>query len=444
LKASPYSAALRHFARALPSSYKWESILHTLLPSAVRMVGAGFQFLSTVIVARTLGDGPSASFFFWSSVLMTSGPIATFGLEQIALRNVPRLQRDNPEAVGHFVANLRAISVLLSFLIGLGWIVYAVVSQPAPGGAQLWHFLPPVLLGSIAVALINGESFKGLSRPVMGAVYGHLLPVSLFFITVTLFAKHLQSPGILTLYTGSYLVGALAARYASGGEFTKRFLAWPDRATFRSLIREGFPVCVVSLFGALGFIVPLAFFELTRPAPEVSHLTAAFRISILFIVLSAAIHSVFAPALSRSAELPNPLRPVFAVYGKAIAIALAVLGLPLGFGIAFPELVMSVFGDEFHDGAAPLRLLLLIQLVSLIFGPVPHLLLMTGHTSFLARLGIVKFITVVLLSVIFIPKHGGSGMVYAMGISFIGEEIVGLAYAYFKLRKPHPGEDAAT
>jgi O-antigen/teichoic acid export membrane protein len=404
------------------------------------MIGAGFQFLSTVIVARTLGDGPGASFFFWSSVLMTSGPIATFGLEQIALRNVPRLQRDKPEAVGHFVANLRSISVLLSFLIGLVWVTYAVLSQPAPGGVHLWHFLPPVLLGSIAVALINGEALKGLSRPVMGAVYGHLLPVSLFFILVALFAKHLQSPGILTLYTGSYLIGALAARYASGAEFTKRFWAWPDRATFRSLIREGFPVCVVNLFGALGFIIPLAFFELTRPAPEVSHLTAAFRISILFIVLSAAIHSVFAPALSRSAELPNPLRPVFTVYGKAIVIALAMLGLPLGFGIAFPELVMSVFGDEFHGGGAPLRLLLLIQLASLIFGPVPHLLLMTGHTVFLARIGIVKFIAVVLLSILFIPKYGGSGMVYAMGISFIAEEIVGLAYAYFKLRNPHSVE----
>jgi O-antigen/teichoic acid export membrane protein len=408
------------------------------------MVGAGFQFLSTVIVARTLGDGPSASFFFWSSVLMTSGPIATFGLEQIALRNVPRLQRDQPEEVGRFVAHLRAISVLLSFLIGLGWIVYAVFNEPASGGMQIWHFLPPLLLGSIAVALINGEAFKGLSRPVMGSIYGHLLPVSLFFITVTLFAKHLQSPGILTLYTGSYLIGALAARYAGGGEFRKQFFVWPDRATFRTLLGDGFPVCLVSLFGALGFIVPLSYFEMTQPAAEVSHLTAAFRISILFIVLSTAIHGVFAPALSRSAELPNPLRPVFIVYGKAILIALAVLGLPLGFGIAFPELVMSVFGDEFHDGAGPLRLLLLVQLASLLFGPVPHLLLMTGHTVFLARIGILKFISIVVLSLLFIPKYGGSGMVYAMGISFVGEEIAGLVYAYLKLKNQRDAEPAVS
>lgn len=406
------------------------------------MVGAGFQFLSTVIVARTLGDGPSASFFFWSSVLMTSGPIATFGLEQIALRNVPRIHRDNPGEIDRYVAHLRTIAVLLSFLIGLGWVVYAVMSHPTPGEVRLWHFLPPVLLGAIAIALINGEAFKGLSRPVMGSIYGHLLPVSLFFLSVTLFAKHLGSPGILSLYTGSYVIGALAARYAHGGDFRKRFLAWPDRATLRSLLAEGFPICLVSFFGALGFIVPLTFFELTRSPDEVSHLTAAFRISILFVVLSAAIHSVFAPALSRSAELPNPLRPVFLVYGKAILIALAVLGLPLGFGIAFPEWVMSVFGEEFHSGAAPLRLLLLLQLASLVFGPVPHLLLMTGHTIFLARIGIVKFISTVLLSLLFIPRYGGSGMVYAMGLSFVGEEIAGLTYAYRKLKTKPKGAAA--
>lgn len=406
------------------------------------MVGAGFQFLSTVIVARTLGDGPSANFFFWSSVLMTSAPIATFGLEQIALRNVPRLHRDNPENVGRFVAHLRAISVLLSFLIGLGWVAYAVMSPPAPGEVRLWHFLPPVLLGAIAVALINGEAFKGLSRPVMGSIYGHLLPVSLFFLSVSLFAKYLGSPGILTLYTGSYLIGALAARHTGGGDFRKCFLIWPDRTTLRALLGEGFPICLVSVFGALGFIVPLAFFELTRPAAEVSHLTAAFRISILFAVLSAAIHSVFAPALSRSAELPDPLRPVFLVYGKAILIALAALALPLGFGIAFPDRVMSIFGAEFHEGAAPLRLLLLLQLISLVLGPVPHLLLMTGHTVFLARIGVVKFISVVLLSLYFIPRHGGSGMVYAMGLSFVGEEIAGLIHAFRKLRT-EPNREAA-
>jgi O-antigen/teichoic acid export membrane protein len=122
------------------------------------------------------------------------------------------------------------------------------------------------------------------------------------------------------------------------------------------------------------------------------------------------------------------------VYGKAIGIALLTLGLPVTLGMMFPGAVMAVFGEEFHDGAAPLRLLLLIQLISLMMGPVPYLLLMTGHTAFLARLGIVKLVVVVGLSVVLIPRFGGSGMVVAMGIAFLGEGLTGIAYAVAKMR----------
>ncbi len=411
-----------------------ERALRTLLPSAVRMVGAGFQFLSTVMVARTLGDGPGAPFFFWSSVLMTSGPIATFGLEQVALRNIPRLEREGGEAVAGFVANLRAMSLALSLLLGLGWMGYALVTEAAPGGFRLWHLLPLFAQGAIALTLINGEALKGLSRPVLGSIFGHVLPVGLFCGLVALMARRLDATEILALYTGSFVLGAVLARFAPGGAFRGRFVLWPDPAAMRVLLREGFPVCCVSLFGALGFIVPLAICEILRPAAEVSHLTAAFRISILFIVLSGAIHGVFAPALSRSAELVRPLRPVMRVYGRSIAIALFALGLPLIFGIVFPEAVMSVFGDEFREGSASLRLLLVLQLLSLLMGPVPYLLLMTGHTVFLARIGIVKLVLIVFLSFALIPIYGGVGMVMAMGVGFLGEGVVGVAYAVAQMR----------
>lgn len=421
----------------LPLRFLVAKILHTLMPSAVRMIGAGFQFLSTVMVARSLGDGPSALFFFWSSVLMTSGPIASYGLEQIALRNVPRLEREGPGAVAAFVANLRAMSLALSLLLGLGWIVFAVSTEPAPGGFQSWHLLPLFAQGAIALTLINGEALKGLSHPVLGSIFGHVLPTGVFCVLVALAtfgAAEFDATEILALHTGSFVLGAVLARFAPGGAFRDRFVLWPDAGTFRTLLREGFPICCVSLFGALAFIIPLAICEVIRPAAEVSHLTAAFRVSILFVVLSGAIHSVFAPALSRSAEEERPLRPVMRVYGKAIGIALLTLGLPVILGMMFPGAVMAVFGEEFHDGAAPLRLLLLIQLISLMMGPVPYLLLMTGHTAFLARLGIVKLVVVVGLSVVLIPRFGGSGMVVAMGIAFLGEGLTGIAYAVAKMR----------
>lgn len=407
----------------------------TLAPSMVRMIGAGFQFLSTVIVARTLGDGPSAPFFFWTSVLMTSGPIATFGFEQLALKQVPRLEREGLLAVSRFVGNLRAIALVVSSVLGIIWIVYAVFAQQDGSGLQSWHFLPWLAQAAIALTLINGEALKGHSRPVLGNIFGHVLPVSLFSVALLVFASSLDANGILAVYAASFAAGALLAWFAPGKVFRTSFFRWPDPATLRSLLRDGFPVCCVSLFGALGFIVPLAICEVVLPAAEVSHLTAAFRIAILFIVISGTIHGVFAPALSRNAELEQPLRPVMRVYGKAIAIALISLGPPLLVGVAFPVQIMTVFGHDFIDGADALRMLLIIQLMSLMMGPVAHLLLMTGHTSFLARLGSLKLFVVVGLSALLVPRWGGVGMVIAMGIGFLCEGLIGVAYGVRKMHE---------
>jgi O-antigen/teichoic acid export membrane protein len=421
------------------------AMVGTLAPSVVRLGGAGLQFLSTVLVARALGDGPGALFFFWAAVLTTGAPIATFGLEQIALRQVPRTHRDAPESVARLVGVLRAISLVVSALLGGALVVYAAWPDAARSGIQLWHFLPPFALAGIALSLINGESLKGLSRPVLGTVYGHFLPVALFCVLVALFARRLEAPGILALYTGSYVVAALAARFAPDPVFRGRLVHRPSRVELNGLLREGGLVCCASLFGALGFILPLAILERSQPAAEVSHVTTAFRIAILFLVLASAVHGVFAPALSRAAEAARPLGPVFRTYGKAIMIATATLALPLGFGILFPELVMSVFGEGFRDGADVLRLLLIVQLASLLLGPVPHLVLMTGHTSFLARISAVKFVLAVALALLLVPRYGGIGMVAAMGIAFVGEEILGLAYVVAKLkaRDRHP-ESAAS
>lgn len=410
-----------------------EQLIQTLAPSAVRLIGAGFQFLSTVVVARSLGGESSAGFFFWSSILMTSGPIASYGLEQIALRNVPRLEAQGPDVVAHFVGNIRALSLALASLLGLGWALYATYTE-TNGGFHLWHLLPIAAQGAISITLINGEAFKGLSRPVFGSLYGHVLPTGIFCIFALMFAGKVESPGMIAAYTVSFVVGALLAKIAPGGDFRAHFISWPDKDTRQSLLREGLPVCCASLFGAFGFIIPLAICERMLPPAEISHLTAAFRIAILFVVLSGAIHGVFAPELSRSSQEPRPLRPVLRVYWKASGIALATLILPMMVGILYPTLTMSVFGEDFTQGALALELLLVLQLICLFLGPVAYLLLMTEHTVFLARLGMAKLVITVTLSTLLIPQYGSTGMVIAMGIAALIEAITGFSFAIVKMR----------
>jgi hypothetical protein len=67
---------------------------------------------------------------------------------------------------------------------------------------------------------------------------------------------------------------------------------------------------------------------------------------------------------------------------------------------------------------------------------------MTGHTVFLARIGIAKFALVTLLSLVLIPRCGGLGMVVAMGIAFLGEGLAGVAYTLLKMRRTSASTEA--
>lgn len=406
----------------------------TMLPPGIRLAGAGIQMLSTIIIARTLGDEGSAMFFFWSAILMSFVPVATYGLEQIALRNAPRVEAEGSMSVMNYLASLRTFAAGVALAIGAVLFLYAVFEHDRSEQFALWPFLLPIALASMTINMINGEALKGLSRPILGIVAGHFVPVTLFCICCALFANQVDSRGLLTFYTGSYLVAAFAVQFGPATEFRKLFSV-PKLSTVRELFREGFSVCCVNLFGAAAFILPLFILESLRPEEEVSYVTTAVRISILFSVLSTAIHSVFAPDLSRAGAKKNPGKALFRVYGKAIGISLAALSLPLLVGVFFPEFVMGIFGESFKNGSEVLRILLATKFLFLALGPVPYLLLMTNQTTLLARLGVAKLILSTALAFFLIPSLGGIGMVLALSIAFFIEDIVGLIWATKVIRK---------
>lgn len=412
-------------------------LLGVFFPPGVRLFGAGIQFLSTILIARHLGDAESAKFFFWSAVLTSFATVATFGQEHLVLRTVPRLKQSaSRKALVEYLSTVRGITLALSLVIGAGLIIYAIV-RGGNEGAQFssWFLLLPVTLGAMALLIINGEALKGLSHPSAGVFFGHFVPVSLFFGLILLNVNHLNSPLLVSLYAAAYLVGLILTRLGPSKMMRERLLSVPKLKAVKSTLAEGFPIFSSNALGALCYVIPLAVLEFSRPAAEVSYLTTSFRISILLSVLATAIHGVFAPQLSCAAEIPGNIRGVFRVYAKSTLFTFSALAIPSFIGIIFPEWVMSIFGEGFRAGAATLRWLLVSCTLSMFIGPVYQLLIMTGNTKFLAGSAVVKLLVVSTLSLLLIPRIGGVGMVVAMAIAFLGEEIVGIFWVVRKLRR---------
>lgn len=402
-----------------------------LTPPAVRLSGAGVQFLSTVMIARQLGDEKSALFFFWSAILTSFAPVATYGLEQIALRATPRM--DDPSQLKIYLGRLRFLSTTLALIIGIALMLYAMLRSGSPS-FEPWHLLLPFALAAMSLAIINGEALKGLSRPVAGIAFGHFVPVSLFCLLIVLNLNHLSSPFLICIYTAAWVTAQVLLRFGPIPSFRARLFSIPRRQTRSTILAEGFPVFCTNSLGALSYVVPLVLLDFLRPAEEVAYVTTSFRISILFAILATAIHGVFAPQLSKATAIPGNGREVGKVYLKITGITLLTLLVPYTIGIAFPDWVMSIFGKNFRAGADTLRLLLATGLFAIALGPILQLLLMIGKTRWMARLGILKLSLVTILSALLIPRYGGIGMVIAMATAFAIEEITGIILAYRHLR----------
>ncbi|MEM9016339.1 MAG: hypothetical protein AAGC68_04950 [Verrucomicrobiota bacterium] len=407
-----------------------------LSPPALRLLGAGIQFLSTVLIARQLGDVNSASFFFWAAILTSFAPIATYGLEHLALRTVPRLhQASQAQELASYLASIRTVSLLLSLVIGAGLVLYAILrGSPDSIRFQSWHLLLPLVLAAMALVLINGEALKGLAKPVSGVFFGHFVPVSLFCVLIALNLERLSSPFLIILYSIAYVSAVILIRLGPSSLLRVKTLSRPNRRQFQGILEEGFPVFATNALGALCFITPLMILDFSRPAPEVAYVTTSFRISILFTILAGAIHGVFAPQLSKAALNSENPGEIWRVYRRSTILTLLCLATPFAIGIILPDFVMSVFGEEFRAGAGTLRLLLIAGFLTLCLGPMLHLLLMTGNTRLLASLGSIKLFLVTVLSFLFVPEYGGIGMVCIMGGVFLIEAAAGLFLVALQIR----------
>lgn len=217
----------------LENAEKWRAaerlkeLYATFLPSGIRLGSAGVQFLSTILIARQLGDDGSALFFFWSALLVTAAPMASYGLEQLVLRDMPRLDGADPAEMDHYLRGVRGISLAFSILIGISMVIYGFLSD----GWNTWLLVLPIGICALSTTLINGEILKGLSRPVAGVLCGHFIPVTLFFFILAGFfslERELNSEAILVIWIACFVAATFLVKFSGRRELSGSHLRKPE------------------------------------------------------------------------------------------------------------------------------------------------------------------------------------------------------------------------
>ncbi|MEM9283438.1 MAG: lipopolysaccharide biosynthesis protein, partial [Verrucomicrobiota bacterium] len=343
------------------------------LPAGLRFGGAFLQLLVTVLIARFLGVKEAGIYFFWVALFSEAGQIATFGLDRLAVQQLPRLER-TAESISEFLAPLRVTALTIAAGLALVLCFYAVLSG-GPEARPTWWF-PMVFLAvaGVTMCFINAESMTGLSHPVLAILYKHTVPTVFILVTLALTGPRLTADIAMLAYAAAFFLVGFGAMLGPGFRGLGEVLRVPTKQQWKDFLRLGSPIFLNTLFCSLSFVIPLAVLEWTRTSDEVALLTTSFRIILLFGVLATAIYSLQMPDLSRAAHARD-VPEVFRIFRSAAWRGVLILGVPLIISFVFASPVMAIFGEGFEAGAVGLQIMMAFGFGALFLGPALQLLL---------------------------------------------------------------------
>jgi O-antigen/teichoic acid export membrane protein len=161
---------------------------------------------------------------------------------------------------------------------------------------------------------------------------------------------------------------------------------------------------------------------------------AAIRASMLISFLLVSMNSIIAPKIS-ALYVSNNLAELESMARKSAAL-LTVIATPIIFFIIlFPDMIMSIFGNEFSEGGQLLLILALGQFINVGTGSVGYLLIMSGNEVTMRNNTIIFGLLAIILNIWLVPRFGamGAALATAIGMSLLNISACVLVWRKLKI-----------
>lgn len=408
----------------------------TVLAFFLKVIGAGLAFAFNVAVARLLGAEGAGLYFLALSVTAIGSVIGRVGLDNALLRFIAThaTQEEWGKVKGVYALGMRMTiaasgAVTLIVFMFAPWIATELFNKSVLAEPMRW-----MSLSILPFALLNlqAESLKGLKR-IRDAIIiqGVGLPLISLFLIFPL-ATYAGITGVVFAYSlGALIVAALGAwawcsAISRHHDLTILF-------EFKELWRSCKPLFVVSLMNrAMMPWAPIMLLGIWASSEEVGVFGAAARIALLVSFMLVTINNVVAPKFAEL--LAKQDNDALGTTARRSALLITVLASPLFFLLFFHGgWVMSLFGEEFVDGALVLSILAVGQFINVICGSVGYLLMMSGNERTYRNITIVSAIVQLLLVVVLSPIMGGVGAAIAASSALVFMNIAAAIAVYSKL-----------
>lgn len=396
-------------------NFKIERILsdpenrHTLVNGfivlLIRILGAGMAFLFNLIIAKKLGAEQSGYFFLSLALVMLLSSVARLGFDNTVLRFTSA-----DAECGYTVKTI--LNFALKYVLFVSIVFISIFYNFAPWLAE-YIFDKPEL--ELVIQLI-APAITGFS--VVSLVAMSLQARNIFIVSIPchLIAHFLLCGSAVILFdVGTASTAALYLSLSLG--LTSCFFYWlcikdlnnvGNKPNPQEIFHSTNSNWVTDVMNQVIQWAPPIIVGFFLVAEQVAFYSVAQRIAVLTSFILIAVNQVVSPkfAFYNAIGDKSAIRKT-ALFSVRLLVFSALLIVPLM--LLFPEVLMSLFGEDYKQGVLILQVLVLGQAVNVVTGSVGHLLMMSGHERDVRFVTLISGLGVLIIVPIFTKLFGAVG-----------------------------------
>lgn len=327
-------------------------------PSLARNLGAvlgaqvatkALSVVVSIVMVRWLGADALGRYSLVVAFCFPFGALADFGLATLATREISRA----PQRAGGLLASVRRLAFVLA---GVSVVAMLAVASLVGRDVEMIVGVAIVGLGTLVSARTTPLLVLLAAREELHLVSLHRTVGALVAAAVTLTVLS-AGGGVLALLTSATVTGVLmfvlARRLAGAPASAGRIPV----ASMAAMLRQTLPFGLLMLVFALHYRIDVVLLDWFRGARDVGLYAAAYRFLDAVVMLAAALGSPLFPRLSALvAHAPDRARTLL----EDVWRPLLGIGLPLTLAtmVLADDLVLALFGAEFAEAGALVRVLI--------------------------------------------------------------------------------------
>ena len=318
------------------------------LLGGAQLAGSALSFLTAVIITRIGGAVVFGQISVGLSVLAYALIATNFGTDVSGVR----MAAANPERIGAMLPGIMAIRLFFGVLTFAVILLLAPILAPDPQGRVIMLI---ICFGLFAGAILPAWLPQGIENAKVTAlcVFGPFALTFAFTALSALVAPSGRAFAVSRLSADAVVAASLFAwawRFHDGSR-------WKEiRAAIRDLLGQSSAIAGTQLVRGLAFLSDILIVSFFYHDATVGHFSAAYRIYLLLIAVSAMYFIVLFPKLARAAERgPEALKTELRATLRWTIPSTSLMAL--AFTAVVPWLLPLAFGADFSAAVPALQVL---------------------------------------------------------------------------------------